>query len=94
MAGTFTVRLYFAEPDDLGPAQRVFDVILQGQPVLTGFDVAREAGGGLRGVVREFRHVRVVEQLTIAFRRRDESAHPPVLSGIEMIAESAPAAAQ
>ena len=62
--------------------------------MLTGFDVAREAGGGLRGVVREFRHVRVEQQLTVEFRRSGGSVHPPVLSGIEMIAESVAAAAQ
>jgi outer membrane protein assembly factor BamB len=87
--GIFTVRLYFAEPDNLAPAQRVFDVLVQGRPVLTGFDVAQEAGGALRGVVREFRDVRVEQQLMVEFRRRDGSAHPPVLSGIELIAESA-----
>ena len=38
-----TVRLHFAEPDDVKPGERVFDVKLQGNVVLRDFDVVREA---------------------------------------------------
>ena len=42
---TYTVRLYFAEPDELKPGERVFDVLLGGRKVLENFDVAAAAGG-------------------------------------------------
>ncbi len=86
----YTVRLYFAEPDDLEPGQRVFDVSVQDQPVLRDFDIVRAAGGVRRGVVREFKHVQVGPQLTVTFRPAAASKHPPVLCGVEMIAEQPP----
>jgi hypothetical protein len=56
---SFTVQLTFAEPYDLRSGQRVFSVRMQGREVLKDFDVAREAGGAHRGVVKELRGVRV-----------------------------------
>jgi outer membrane protein assembly factor BamB len=93
-AQAYTVRLYFAEPDDLQPGQRVFDVSLQDRPVLSNFDIVREAGGALRGVVREFKHIRVGPQLTVGLKPATSSKHRPVLSGVEMIAEDIQLAAQ
>ncbi|KAL6554364.1 hypothetical protein OROMI_020037 [Orobanche minor] len=58
--GSYRVRLYFAEimySDDstfsnLGT--RIFDVAIQGEVVLPGFDIAREANGVRRGIHRDF----------------------------------------
>jgi len=41
---SYTVRLHFAELDNLEPTQRVFDVKLQKALVLEGVDVVKEAG--------------------------------------------------
>jgi len=38
-----TVRLVFAEPESLREGERIFEVKLQGKPVLSNFDVCREA---------------------------------------------------
>ena len=46
------MKLYFAEPDRLEVGKRVFDVSLQGKEVLTNFDIAKEAGGASRSVIR------------------------------------------
>jgi beta-galactosidase len=78
------VRLHFIEPDSLKPGARVFSVSLQGREVLKGLDVAREAAGPWRGVVREFRGVEVGDTLTVAL---SATAGVPVLSGIEVRAE-------
>ncbi len=91
---TYTVRLYFAEPDDLQPGQRVFDVAMQDQPVLSGLDIVREAGGAHRGVVREFKNVRVEPHLNITLSPTAASQHPPILCGVEMIADDFALAAQ
>jgi outer membrane protein assembly factor BamB len=53
--GRYTVRLMFAEPEDLPPGHRVFDVRLQGKTVLQRLDVTAAAGGSRRALVREFR---------------------------------------
>ena len=47
------VRLFFAELEGLKPGERVFDVAIQGKPVLKRFDIAGEAGGGLQIVPTE-----------------------------------------
>jgi len=84
---SFSVRLTFAEPDGLQPGQRVFSVRMQGREVLTDFDIAREAGGNHRGVMKEFRGVNVLEALELDFV---SSTQPPaVLCGVELIEESA-----
>ena len=83
----YTVRLHFAEPDELPPGQRVFDVALQGRPVLERFDIARVAGGQRTGVVREFTGIVIEKDLKITFTRTPGAKAGPVLSGVELIAE-------
>ena len=88
---SFTVRLHFAELDDVGPGQRVFDVKLQGEVVLKGFDVVREAGAARRAVVREFEHVSAGQALELEFSPAAQpvtAATAPIISGIELWDES------
>jgi hypothetical protein len=82
----YTVRLYFAEPERVNPGERVFDVALQGRPVLQNMDIAA-AGGLQRGIVREFRDVVVTDELTIKLDRSGTGRYGPVISGVEMIVE-------
>ncbi len=83
----FTVALTFAEPDGLAPGERVFAVRMQGREVLAEFDIAREAQGPNRGVVREFRDVVIQDALELEFTSATE--HPAVLCGIELIEDAA-----
>ena len=41
----YTVRLYFAEPDNVQPGERIFDVSIGEIPVLVNFDPIKVAGG-------------------------------------------------
>ncbi len=85
---TYTVRLHFLEPDRLPAGKRRFRVALQGKDVLTDFDIAREAGGPNRAVVREFRGVPVRHGLTLTFRPEPSApVGAAVLCGIEVRAE-------
>ncbi|MFQ5811117.1 MAG: malectin domain-containing carbohydrate-binding protein, partial [Armatimonadota bacterium] len=84
----YTVRLHFVEPDGSPPGQRVFDVALQGNTVLRGLDIAKEAGGPKRPLVKELTGVKVRDVLSVSLKPR--SAAPgrgPVLCGIEVVAE-------
>ena len=83
----YTVRLVFAEPDDLEPGDRIFDVFLQGERVLAEFDVAKVAGGAGRSVVQEFRGVPVEDVLKVDLKPPAGQTARPVLSGVEIIAE-------
>jgi len=80
----FTVRLHFVESRDVSPGARVFDVLLQGEPALQGFDVVREAGGRHTPVVREFRDVRARQSLVVETASAPGKLKP-VISAIEMI---------
>jgi outer membrane protein assembly factor BamB len=86
-AAPYTVRLYFAEPEDLAPGLRVFDVELQGRLVLPAFDVVKAAGGVRRGIIKEFHGVTVEHDLTIKFTRAKGQTNGPLLNGVEMILE-------
>ncbi|KAM0062619.1 putative Malectin domain-containing protein [Helianthus debilis subsp. tardiflorus] len=69
MDGNYTVKLHFAEiiltqdnsSNILG--KRVFDVYVQGELVLKDFDIAKEAGGVGRAVIK--RHTATVKKNTL-----------------------------
>ncbi|MCE5277575.1 MAG: PQQ-binding-like beta-propeller repeat protein [Planctomycetaceae bacterium] len=78
----YTVRLYFAELEDLKPGQRVFSVSLQGKEVLKDFDIAQAAGGAGRGIVKEFKDIAPGESLNVEFKA---AAGKALICGLEAI---------
>ena len=83
-----TVRLHFAELDDVRRGQRVFDVKLNGNVVLRNFDVVRAARGRRRAVVKEFRDVIASRALTVELIPKAKELTPssaPILSAIEIL---------
>ena len=82
----YTVRLFFAEPEDLTVGQRVFSVRLQGETVLDHFDVVHATGGPRRAIVREFPDITVDGQLEIELLSADNALmREPVLCGFQAI---------
>jgi len=83
---SYTVRLFFAELEQMQPGQRVFDVTIQNTQVLKDFDIAREAGGLYRGIVKEFTGIEVNQHLIITLISSSGSAHiGPILNGLEIV---------
>ena len=80
----YTVRLFFLEPDGKQPNERVFDVSLQGQPVLSQLDIAKLAGSSNKPVIRKFTGVKATTKLQIDLK---PIAGRTFLSGIEIVAE-------
>ena len=81
----YTVRLVFAEPDDaVKPGRRVFHVSIQDRQVLKDLDVAAEAGGPRRTLVRTFKGIRAGNTLTVELT---PVAGEPILCGVEIVAE-------
>lgn len=78
-----TVRLYFIEPDNLAPGNRVFDIAVQGKIVLNDLDITREIKGSMKSLVKEFKAVRIDGSLRIEFT---PNKGQPVLSGVEVVA--------
>jgi glycerophosphoryl diester phosphodiesterase len=80
--GQYTVRLYFAETADAAPGERIQSVILQGEPIGPDIDIAKESGGSLRGLVREFKDVRIDDSLSLKLTARNGRT---LISGVELI---------
>ncbi|MCX5771763.1 MAG: malectin domain-containing carbohydrate-binding protein [Candidatus Hydrogenedentes bacterium] len=85
--GEYVVRLHFAEiySGITGPGQRVFSVRLEGQPVLTNFDIYAEAGPKT-ALVKQFSVSVQDGSLQIQFVHGIEN---PKISAIEILGESA-----
>ncbi|MDP6061258.1 MAG: malectin domain-containing carbohydrate-binding protein, partial [Pirellulaceae bacterium] len=86
-AGTFTVRLYFVEPQHTAVGARVFDVALQGRPVLTNFDIFVAAEGRMKCLVKEFTGVQLDGDCTLSFTAHQGQS---LLSGIELVSTGLP----
>jgi len=83
----FTVRLHFAEIDNVKAGQRVFDVALQGQTVLKDLDIVKEAGGRNVALVKELTGVKASHQVVIELTTPDRGsgAEPgPMVSAVEI----------
>jgi len=62
---SYAVALHFAEIENLGPGQRVFDVKVQGKSVLTRLDIVQQAGAPRQALVKRLEPVRARGTLTI-----------------------------
>ena len=85
-AQTYTVRLYFLEPDAVGPGERVFSVKLQGMTVLSDLDVVAAAGQARRGIVRDVTGVKAGVSLRVDF---EATKGTPVVCGVEVLSDEA-----
>ena len=84
----YTVRLIFAEPEDIQSGGRVFDVSIQGKTVLNNFDIVNAAGKPKHTIEKEFNAVAVGRDLVITLEPVGTSGTmEPLLCGIEVIAE-------
>ncbi len=83
-AAAYTVTLCFAELEDgVKTGERIFDVLLQGKPVLRQFDITATAGGPRRAITRKFRGVSVTESLTITLKSAaNQAGGQPVLCAV------------
>jgi hypothetical protein len=76
------IKLYFFESTDGAEGDRVFDVALQGIPVLQKFDIRKAAGSKRRSVVRSFESTAINDMIEVTFTAR---AGRPSLAGIEIV---------
>jgi hypothetical protein len=86
----FTVRLHFAEPENLKAGARVFDVRLQGKTVIDNLDIYKETGGRNRALVREFKGVGAGDAVTVELIPKSKGTGPssvPLLNALEVLAE-------
>jgi len=82
---SYTVRLFFAEPELFDQGQRRFQVVLQGKLVLDNWDIVREAGRPRQLIIKEFRGIRAGGEFRIDLVAQ---LGQPIISGIEIVRES------
>jgi hypothetical protein len=83
----YTVRLHFAEPDDVAPGARVFDVALQGKRVLQNLDIVKEAGAPRTALVKIVPGVELGEELRLTLTPAAVTTLPPIICALEAAAE-------
>ncbi|HGJ64093.1 TPA: hypothetical protein ENS27_01745 [bacterium] len=83
----YTIRLYFAEPDDVKLGQRKFDIAIQGKKVIENFDIVDESGSQDSPIIKEFKGIMVKDNLTIDFIPSKDSKNAQLICGIEIKAE-------
>lgn len=83
--GRYTVRLKFAEIENLLPGERVFHIQIQGSTVLEGFDIRRAAGAPFRAVDLVFPAVVTSGELSINLAA---VTGKPCLAGLQIEANS------
>jgi hypothetical protein len=83
------VRLYFAEPDDIGAGERLFSVALQGVEVLPALDIVAEAGAPRQALMREFVDVHAADTLEVSLAPLPGSPRQEtVLSGLAVLIDT------
>jgi beta-mannosidase len=80
----YTVRLHFAETTFDAPGRRAFNVLINGQPVLSDFDVFQTAGGKDKAVVKEFSGIRPDGDGNLQIKFQHGSADQPEINAIEI----------
>ncbi len=83
----YRLRLHFCEVYHQGPGKRRFDVYAGGSPVLRDFDIAAEAGGPYKAIVKEIGAV-ADQDGRIFLRFAKGLADNPKISAIELIEEA------
>jgi beta-glucanase (GH16 family) len=81
--GVYDLTLYFAEPNGAAPGQRVFDVLVQGDPVISLFDVSlSRSSSAPSALVRTVTGVHVKDgELGITLRSVKSD---PIISGLSI----------
>ncbi|MBN2093051.1 PQQ-binding-like beta-propeller repeat protein [candidate division KSB1 bacterium] len=84
----YTVKLHFAEIENKKPGERVFNVSLQDNEVLKGFDIVREAGSVNKSIIKTFTSIPVKNVLKIQCTPVNQDVKAlPLLCGIEVVKE-------
>jgi hypothetical protein len=82
--GRYTVKLYFAELGNDVSKDRIQTIDLQGETVLSDFDIQVEAKATMTGIVRQFDEVEVVVDGTLTITL-DAGRGKSLISGIEVL---------
>ncbi|HMD86227.1 MAG TPA: malectin domain-containing carbohydrate-binding protein [Terriglobia bacterium] len=90
--GVYELRLYFAETEFApttfsggGESSRIFDIDMNGKPLLVSFDIYRDAGGNNVAYERVFKDVAPTSDGYLHLRFRPASREKPTLNALEIV---------
>ena len=89
-SAVYTVTLGFNAPAGDRNGQREFDVLLQGETVVSSLDVVEEAGAPDKAVIKEFKGVNVTDVLLLEFLPKQENPgikQAPIINFIQVVRE-------
>lgn len=86
----YTVYLGFMSMPDDRSGQRIFDIKIQGVPVLENFDIVKSAGGTEKPIIKKFTNIPVRDVLTIELlpeKEAPENHESTLINFIEVVRE-------
>ena len=89
-AGSYRVRLHFAECWHTVAGARLFNVSINGTQVLTNFDIVADAGAANRATIKEFTASPVNGKITVTFTTAVAGREDAVVGGIEVVPGTPP----
>ncbi len=81
---SYSINLYFSEPENKKKGERIFNVAIQNSPVLDRFDIVSEAGQKDKEVIKSFSGIKAGKVLEIDLTPVIGNT---ILSGVELIQE-------
>ena len=91
--GVYSIRLGFMAQSGDRDGQRVFNIMLQGKPVLENFDIIKTAGAPNIPVIKEFTGIIVENVLMLRLIPKSENPsidQAPIINFIEVIRSDCP----
>ena len=86
---SYIVRLYFLEPDQIKPGERIFDIALQGRTVFENLDIVKRTGSAKIGFVEEFKEIYAANELTLTMTPSAAAkTEEMIICGIEIIRQN------
>ena len=84
---SYSVHLYFSEPEEKAKGERIFDVTIQDRKLLENFDIIGETGQKDKELIKTFTGILAGNTLKIEMNPKQGNT---ILSGIELVQESIP----
>lgn len=78
----YKVYLCFAEPEEIAAGERIFNVAVNGNTVLSNYDIVAEAGGSRKTIVEEVEGVSIDDVLEVTLT---SVTGEPVISGVAAV---------
>jgi hypothetical protein len=80
----YTIKLLFSELEDKKPGERILNISIQGEEVLSNFDIVRETGRTDKEIIKSFPGIRAGKTLRLDLVPLTGNT---IISGIELIEE-------